>query len=162
MPCFVSKIPTPSREDYEVHKQIGFTGTYEEYVEQKQKHYDPNSVMFICGSMEGVEYCSHTSCLGFNEFLCDYPVGENRTCDYGMCESHSNQVGEDLHYCKTHYELWLEQKPKELHVEEESIGYLVDQVFYPMEKAWVARNKANFLAKPLIRIFAEKIQDPEH
>lgn len=156
MPCFASKMSPPSQHDYEVYKSIGFTGTYEQYLEHKQKVYDPNAVIFMCGSMEGHEYCKHSSCIGFNDYLCDYPVGNGQTCDYGMCEAHSNQIGEDLHYCKTHYELWLKTKPKELHVEETAVGYLVDQVFYPVEKQWVAKNKAMILNKPLVRIFAEK------
>lgn len=156
MPCFVSKIPRPSHQDYEAHKLAGYTGTYEQYLAQKQKYYDPHAVVFMCGSMEGFEYCSHTSCIGFNVFLCDYPMGDGKTCDYGMCEDHSHQIGEDLHYCQTHYQLWLNAKPKELHVEEVPIGYLVDQVFYPVEKKWVAENKSLFLNKPIIRVFAEK------
>lgn len=156
MPCFVSKLPPPSKQDYKLHKSLGYQGTYEQYLATKQKYYDPNAVVFMCGSMEGLEYCNHTDCIGFNEFLCDYPMGDGKTCDYGMCDEHSYQIGEDLHYCKTHYELWLQAKPKELHVEPDAIGYLVDQVFYPMDKAWVARNKSVFLNKPLVRVFAEK------
>lgn len=59
-----------------------------------------------------------------------------------MCDEHSHQIGEDIHYCKTHYDFWLQAKPKELHIQEDAIGYLVDQ-------AWVARNKTVFLNKPL-------------
>ena len=157
MPCFASKFSPPSEEDYEVYKSHGYLGTYEQYLAIKEKTYDPNAILFICGSMEGVEYCAHKECLGFNEFLCDYPIGEERTCDYGMCVDHSNQVGEDLHYCKAHYEIWLEQKPKELHVEEEPLGYMVDNVFYPLEKEWVAKNKSKFLNKPMIRVYSEKL-----
>lgn len=128
------------------------------HVKEDQSFLNSKSLMLgLAHEDKGFEYCNHTDCIGFNESLCDYPMGDGKTCDYGMCGEHSHQIGEDLHYCKTHYELWLQAKPKELHVEEEAIGYLVDQVFYPMDKAWVARNKAVFLNKPLMRVFAEKI-----
>ena len=156
MPCFATKIGLPSRENYEAYKELGYQGTYEKYLALKQKSYDPNALMFICGSMEGFEHCHHSDCIGFNDFLCDYPVGDDKTCDFAMCPEHSNQVGEDLHYCNTHYEMWLQQKPKELHVEDTAIGYVVDEVFYPMDKAWIAKNKAQLLNKPLVRVFAEK------
>lgn len=156
MPCFVAKTPPPSQADYETFKSLGYTGTYEQYLELKKNTYDPNTTMFICGSMEGFEHCNHTDCIGFNEFLCDYPIGDDKTCDYGMCEEHSHQIGEDLHYCKTHYEMWLQQKPNEVHVEETAIGFLVDQVFYSLDQEWIAKNKSKLLNKPLVRIFAEK------
>ena len=156
MPCFASKMPPPSKQDYEVHKSLGYLGTYEQYLAMKEKSYDPNAVMFFCGSMEGYEYCNHSNCIGFNDFLCDYPVGDGKTCDYAMCEDHSYQIGEDLHYCQTHYDLWMAQKPKELHVEETAIGYLVDNIFYPIDKEWVAKNKSRILNKPILRVFAEK------
>ena len=154
MPCFSSKTPPPSLQDYEVYKSIGFIGTYDQYLRHKQKAYDPDAVFFICGTLEGLEYCNHTNCIGVNEFLCDYPIGDDKTCDYGMCREHSNIIGEDLHYCKAHYDLWMQTKPKDLHVEE--IGYLVDQVFYPIKDAWIARNKANFLNQSMIRVFGEE------
>ena len=52
------------------------------------------------------------SCAAFAEYLCDYPVGENRTCDRPMCADHAHQVGHDIHYCPGHfreYEAWLKR-----------------------------------------------------
>lgn len=157
MPCFVTKMALPSQEDYETYREMGYLGTYEQYLALKKKSYDPNSTIFMCGSMDGYEHCHHSNCIGFNDFLCDYPVGDDKTCDFGMCSEHINQVGEDLHYCNTHYEMWIQQKPSELHVGKTAIGFLVDEVFYPIEKEWIAKNKSKLLKKQLVRVFAEKI-----
>lgn len=42
-------------------------------------------------------------CLGFAEFLCDEPVGdEGKTCDAPVCSEHATQVGRNAHRCPKH------------------------------------------------------------
>lgn len=38
--------------------------------------------------------------------LCDYPVGEDKTCDRPLCDEHSFTIGTDIHYCKDHAAQW--------------------------------------------------------
>ena len=40
------------------------------------------------------------------DFLCDYPVGEGKTCDRGMCVYCVNEIAPDLHYCNCHNTEW--------------------------------------------------------
>jgi len=58
--------------------------------------------MFICGKLG--PHCA--DCGWVADYLCDYPVGKGKTCDRDMCESHANEVGPDLHYCKAHLGMW--------------------------------------------------------
>ncbi|MGI9279694.1 MAG: hypothetical protein ACR2PX_08685 [Endozoicomonas sp.] len=57
---------------------------------------------FICGDLG--EHCRE--CGAVSDNLCDYPVGDGKTCDRAICNEHSRQVGVDLHYCPTHAKLW--------------------------------------------------------
>lgn len=58
---------------------------------------------FICGDLG--EHC--TSCSEVSDFLCDYPVGDDKTCDLHLCASHAYEVGINLHYCPAHFQMWL-------------------------------------------------------
>ena len=69
-------------------------------VKENGKH-----VGFICGSLE-LEICS--DCQYPADNLCDYPVGDGKTCDRLMCEDHSHHIGRDTHYCEFHYNEWGE------------------------------------------------------
>lgn len=40
--------------------------------------------------------------LTWDGLLCDYPVGDGKTCDKPLCNGHARQVGPDLHYCHDH------------------------------------------------------------
>lgn len=44
------------------------------------------------------------------EFLCDFPVGQDKTCDRVLCKACSKLVGRDMHYCPTHYVEYREYK----------------------------------------------------
>jgi len=61
---------------------------------------------FICGDLG--PHCS--SCGTVSDSLCDYPVGNNKTCDRAMCEDCSNLIGLDIHYCNDHLKMWNEFK----------------------------------------------------
>ena len=42
--------------------------------------------------------------------LCDWPIGDAKTCDMGMCEEHATEVGHDRHYCPVHVLMWRDLK----------------------------------------------------
>lgn len=58
--------------------------------------------MFICGDLG--PHCAE--CADLAGYLCDYPVGEGKTCDRGLCESHISEVAPGLHYCAAHMAMW--------------------------------------------------------
>ncbi|EGR4213423.1 hypothetical protein NTH44_003596 [Vibrio metoecus] len=65
---------------------------------------------FICGgTADDVELLTCHEC-GNNwpeaEFICDYPVGDDKTCDRMLCKNCARVVGRDMHYCQTHYDQW--------------------------------------------------------
>lgn len=100
MPCYIQKIKPPSRADYEVWKSIGYIGTWEDYSLAKSR--DTGQTMFLCG--EFGPHCADCSAIG--DFLCDYPVGDGKTCDRPICDDHSHEIGPEVHYCDTHYQMW--------------------------------------------------------
>ena len=59
---------------------------------------------FMCG--EGVHPEPCRDCGVQSEYLCDYPVGNGKTCDALLCEIHAYEVADNVHYCKGHYEEW--------------------------------------------------------
>lgn len=63
---------------------------------------DGENVGFICGDLG--EHCSECGAVADN--LCDYPVGDGKTCDRHICDEHSGQIGVDIHYCPTHKKHW--------------------------------------------------------
>lgn len=76
-------------------------------------------VGFICG--EGIEpsdreFSTCSEC-GDNypvvvEFLCDFPIGDEKTCDRLLCKTCARVVGKDMHYCESHYQEWKEFREK--------------------------------------------------
>src|SRR5690349_6762597 len=56
---------------------------------------------FMCGSFND-EHCF--ACGGFGEFLCDFPVGNEKSCDRPMCQKHAHVIAPDLDYCPSHAE----------------------------------------------------------
>ena len=53
--------------------------------------------MFLCGDLG--PHCG--ACASVGDFLCDFPVGDGKTCDMPLCEGHAN-----IHYCPGHMVLW--------------------------------------------------------
>lgn len=51
-------------------------------------------------------------CADVGGILCDYPIGGGLTCDRSLCEAHGHIVGEDIHYCETHYREWRANNPE--------------------------------------------------
>lgn len=58
---------------------------------------------FMCGSFDE-PHCFE--CAGFGDFLCDYPVGEGKTCDRPMCDKHRNNIAPEMDYCDHHFQEW--------------------------------------------------------
>lgn len=65
---------------------------------------DRKPIGFICGELG--DHCSDCGDLGSN--LCDFPVGDGKTCDRLLCDFHAKQVAPDIHYCAAHYDQWRE------------------------------------------------------
>lgn len=64
----------------------------------------PNGRRFLCG--EFGPHCRASGCGDVSDNLCDYPVGDGKTCDMPLCEVHSHEVAPNLHYCPAHSAEW--------------------------------------------------------
>lgn len=62
--------------------------------------------MFMCGNLG--PHCAAEKCGALGVSLCDYPVGDDRTCDLPLCDSHAYEVAPNVHYCPGHLVLWKE------------------------------------------------------
>ena len=51
-----------------------------------------------------------TDCAGFGDYLCDFPVGNGKTCDRIVCEDHCKEIAPEIHYCNEHHKEWKEFK----------------------------------------------------
>jgi hypothetical protein len=49
-------------------------------------------------------HCADCADVGWN--LCDYPVGDDKTCDRAICDLHGHEIGPNMHYCATHHAEW--------------------------------------------------------
>lgn len=54
-------------------------------------------VGFMCGDLG-----PQCSCGSAADFLCDWPVGNDKTCDRNLCQWCATQVFADTHYCRDH------------------------------------------------------------
>lgn len=52
----------------------------------------------ICGDLG--PHCGECGDLG--AYLCDYPVGQDKTCDRLLCGFHAQLIAPELHYCEPH------------------------------------------------------------
>ncbi|MEE8289787.1 MAG: hypothetical protein V3R25_10285 [Nitrosomonadaceae bacterium] len=52
---------------------------------------------------EGVTVPECRVCGFMADHLCDYPIGDEKTCDAGLCYEHINEVMEGIHYCEPHF-----------------------------------------------------------
>ncbi len=55
-------------------------------------------------------HCANCADVAMN--LCDYPIGEEKTCDRKICHQHSNLVGSDIHYCDAHFAIYKKENPQ--------------------------------------------------
>ena len=49
---------------------------------------------------DGIEACNECGRVADN--LCDFPVGNGKTCDMLLCDDHSHPIAEDRHLCPIH------------------------------------------------------------
>lgn len=106
MPCYIEPVKPPSQADFKIWQSMGYTGAWEDYCLVKSK--SVGQLMFLCGELG--PHCS--DCAAVGEFLCDYPVGDARTCDRSICGEHAAEVAPDIHYCKGHYQMWQDFKAR--------------------------------------------------
>lgn len=66
----------------------------ETYIKEKP------DMIFMCG--KGIVACSN--CGQVADYLCDYPVGEGKTCDLPICQNCRTHVGK-YDFCPIHYEV---------------------------------------------------------
>lgn len=61
-----------------------------------------NGTMFLCGDLG--PHCADCGAVG--NYLCDYPVGDGKTCDRNVCNRHAHEIAPNMHYCDQHYTEW--------------------------------------------------------
>ncbi|EIA0803379.1 hypothetical protein K6327_000888 [Vibrio vulnificus] len=74
---------------------------------------DGEAIGFMCGSFsdEDINLVSCSECddnYPSAQFLCDYPVGNDKTCDRVLCKQCAVTVGPNMHYCPSHHKEWKE------------------------------------------------------
>lgn len=63
---------------------------------------DRKPIGHLCGDLG--PQC--VDCGDIAENLCDYPVGDGKTCDRNICDHHSHEVAPNVHYCDGHIKEW--------------------------------------------------------
>ena len=56
----------------------------------------------LCGDLG--PHCAECGDVGTQ--LCDYPVGDGKTCDRPVCEFHATEVAPNVDYCPAHHAEW--------------------------------------------------------
>ncbi len=66
--------------------------------------YDKNRkpIGHLCGDLD--PHCAECGDVGTQ--LCDYPVGDGKTCDRPVCEYHAAVVAPNVDYCPAHHAEW--------------------------------------------------------
>ena len=100
MTCYVVKMKPPSIEEWRTWVMMGYLGSYDRYAAEAVKV--QGTPVFINGDLGA--HC--TECLGVGDNLCDYPVGDAKTCDRPLCDEHAHGVAGDTHYCRDHFIMW--------------------------------------------------------
>ena len=90
MPCFIHRVEPSSG--------IEFGRVY-----QRDAH-----TIFFCARNSDESPCF--ACADAGDYLCDYPVGKDKTCNRALCEQHRHSVAPELDYCDLHYSEWCEFK----------------------------------------------------
>lgn len=100
MTCYVIKTKPATKESFKLWQDMGYIGTWEMHVAAKQAN--AGHTMFMCGDLGA--HCA--DCMGFGDFLCDYPVGNGKTCDRPLCDDHAHEIAPEIHYCNAHNKMW--------------------------------------------------------
>lgn len=100
MPCYIQRIGQPTKADYALWQSLGFSGSWEEYCRVKGD--SVGQTFHLCG-----EFGAHCAdCAAVGDFLCDFPVGDGKTCDRSICPEHAHEIAPDIHYCDGHHQMW--------------------------------------------------------
>ncbi len=102
MGTYVVKLKPPSHDEFKTWVMMGYLGSYDQYAASAAK--SAGERMFINGDLG--PHC--TQCAAPGENLCDYPVGDDKTCDRPLCDEHSFGAARDTHYCRDHWIMWSE------------------------------------------------------
>lgn len=68
-------------------------------------YYDDKIGMYHIKYKDNADACPHCfegDCMRAADNLCDFPVGQNLTCDAMICKVHSHEVNRAIHYCSAH------------------------------------------------------------
>jgi hypothetical protein len=67
-------------------------------------YHDGKAVGFACGrgGPQTCKFCMKTNRHRPVTKLCDFPVGQGRTCDAGMCSDCATKIREEVDYCPVH------------------------------------------------------------
>jgi hypothetical protein len=60
-----------------------------------------SSDMWICG--QDIEPLDACKCGFVADRLCDYPIGDGKTCDLPLCADCARSVGDDTDLCEIHW-----------------------------------------------------------
>lgn len=64
---------------------------------------DDGVVTFICGEDDSTATCG---CAHLSGFLCDWPVGDGKTCDIPLCKCCRRDIGPNKDVCEIHWHAW--------------------------------------------------------
>lgn len=104
MTCYIETFPdAPSTTEFDLWREQGFTGDYEAYLKIEREMNLRGQKFFMCGKLG--PHCS--DCMAVGDLLCDYPVGNGKTCDRVMCSTHAREIAPEIHYCDGHYAEWI-------------------------------------------------------
>jgi hypothetical protein len=64
--------------------------------------------MNVCGNIH-IEMCGFGHCEYAADYLCDWPIGEGKTCDLPICNQHAVQQRHEIHFCPVHQAMFVEK-----------------------------------------------------
>jgi len=62
-----------------------------------------DGLRFACGAGKPEPNCDHPDCWYLADNLCDYPIGDGKTCDLLLCFEHRFSMGSNIDFCRIHY-----------------------------------------------------------
>ena len=68
----------------------------------------PHGATIVCGPFLKRRPC--VSCGGESARLCDWKIGDGRTCDAAVCDEHTYSPEPDKDLCPGHHGIWLQHK----------------------------------------------------
>ena len=70
--------------------------------EPKFDQWTGGNTIIMCGSGPAVVVCEYPDCGYEADWLCDYPVGEGKTCDLPLRYDHKREIGDRRDLCAIH------------------------------------------------------------